>query len=432
MGRPRKPIKLQHEGLSHVARFAHPVLGRTVRINLGADPQEARAHLAALNRVFLNPDLWQNPPADLPEPVRRAWGVERSGVVMPPPVMPPPETAAAEMADLQAEVRTRDGEIARLRAENMRLRRELRRWRGRGLDAVALARPLGEAADEWLAAYRGRSHRHVLDMRSELRRFTRRFGAETPLADLEGAERRISEWLAGLVASRGPRQGQPLSAGRRVQARQRVLRFLADVGVAFDRSQIPRPSKVEVRRDRGAVRWLEIEDARRLADALPDYWRDAWRLQVATGLRPGEIPTIEAADLSVGGGVLTLSPGPGRNLTLKNGSRTIRLPDSAREILARRLADDTVAYRTATGLPWHDPGRWCRYYARALRDAAETAEIAVRVDARIGRRTCASLLVRAGRSIEQVAALLGDDPATVREHYSALTAADVDAGGIEI
>jgi hypothetical protein len=50
----------------------------------------------------------------------------------------------------------------------------------------------------------------------------------------------------------------------------------------------------------------------------------------------------------------------------------------------------------------------------------------VEVDCRTGRRTCGSLLLRAKKSIEQVASILGDRAETVREHYAKILSREVD------
>jgi hypothetical protein len=70
-----------------------------------------------------------------------------------------------------------------------------------------------------------------------------------------------------------------------------------------------------------------------------------------------------------------------------------------------------------TGKPWSNPVVFCRKFVRQLSKAAHAAAITTPMDARIGRRTCASLLVQDNVSAEKIAALLGNNPAVVLEHY---------------
>jgi hypothetical protein len=49
-----------------VVRFAHPVLERTIRVNLGAPGKQAQDKLDALNRIFLDPTQWYQRHDDAP------------------------------------------------------------------------------------------------------------------------------------------------------------------------------------------------------------------------------------------------------------------------------------------------------------------------------------------------------------------------------
>jgi site-specific recombinase XerD len=178
----------------------------------------------------------------------------------------------------------------------------------------------------------------------------------------------------------------------------------------------------EIRRDRGGIRWLEGKSANELHNHLPKPWSQVFQIQCQIGLRPSEVPTLKRTDFAPDLHTLTLSPVPRTDLTLKTGPRTIgihRYP----EILPvfRDLLDSTREdlIFNDRGKPWN-LDQFMKQYRRALRAAASAAGIRTKVDARIGRRTCASILLRTGKSVEQVAALLGDDPKTIREHYAAI------------
>jgi len=132
---------------------------------------------------------------------------------------------------------------------------------------------------------------------------------------------------------------------------------------------------------------------------------------------------------------VTLSPLG--SLTLKQGPRTIIVPSTVRTIVGRRLkAGDVIFPDPSTKAAWKDPKKYNRSFRTALRAAVPAVNFVLKVkeqitdadalDCRTGRRTCGSLLLRAGSSIEEVAAILGDNPQTVREHYAAILSSEVD------
>lgn len=159
-----------------------------------------------------------------------------------------------------------------------------------------------------------------------------------------------------------------------------------------------------------------------VAKKLPEPWSAVFQIQAAVGLRPSEVATLKRQDFSSDMATLTLSPIVEAELTLKTGPRTIaihRFP-AAMQILKPMLADDKpdVVFNVE-GKPW-ELKTFMRFYNKALKSAAVAAGVTMKMDARVGRRTCASNLLRSGKSVEQVAALLGDNAPTIREHYAAI------------
>lgn len=178
----------------------------------------------------------------------------------------------------------------------------------------------------------------------------------------------------------------------------------------------------EIRRDRGGIRWLEAKSADELHKHLPAPWADIFQIQCQIGLRPSEVPTLKRTDFAPDLHTLTLSPVPRTELTLKTGPRTIgihRYPEVLPVFKKLLKATEHDLLFSNDGEPW-DLAYFMTQYRDALKTAARAARIKTNVDARIGRRTCASILLRTGKSVEQVAALLGDDPKTIREHYAAI------------
>jgi integrase len=272
---------------------------------------------------------------------------------------------------------------------------------------------LGEARDRWVEKQQGDKD-YVQDVIYTVKRFVGHFGEGTLLTELQGREEDLAAWLGGLRRA----DGKPLGAGRRREVRRAVLRFLTESGLDLERKRVPRPSQTDVRNDRGPIRWLSRKQAETLARSLPQPYRDLFLVQVGLGLRPDELITLKRADFSDGLESVTLSPlGP---LTLKEGSRVIKLPESVRGILRRRLRSGDVIFPAANGRPYNDARVFDRHFRAALTTAAKAARIPIKVDCRTGRRTCATLLLAAGVPVVALGKILGDDPSTVLEHYGAV------------
>ena len=262
--------------------------------------------------------------------------------------------------------------------------------------------------------------------------FVERFDKTTKVADMAGREREINDWIAGIKHTEGKREGQRIGAGRRQEIRRVVLKFLTDSGLDPDRKAIKRPGKKDVRNDRGAVRWLDKVQATAMANKVEaGYWNDCFRFQLATGLRPDELTTLKRDDFNSDFSKLTLSPLD--HLTLKEGSRTITVPQHVRGIVERRLKKNAILFsfvgerwKKLWGKPWPNAKMFDRKYLAALRAAAKLASIPFTVDCRIARRTCATLLLAAGEPPKAVADYLGDDLQTILEHYAAAMPGSLD------
>ena len=429
MGRIRKPLKPSYEGNSMVVRFAHPLLKRTVRVNLGSPGRQAQDHLDALNRIFLDERRWHERHDDAPKCVREAWLGPTAGVVLTGDKVTVsgetlPSASAAEQARLAADCERLEHENLALRAEVRKLRRQLEDVLGRKV-RTGPAPKLEEAITYWLSTFKGRSKSTNIIVKSNLERFRDRFGATTPVDYFEEKEREIDAWVRSLTILRGESKGTPVGPEMRKKVRYHVLTFLRDSGVNLDRKLIRAPKGIEFRSHRGVINWLERPEAEALAKALPPYWSDLFRVQVATGLRPNELITLKKADFSSDFAILELSPL--LHLTLKTGPRRIRIPEAVRSILKRRSEENDVVFPDPnTGVPWRDPKIYNRKFKAALNSARTTVGIKRELDCRVGRRTCASLLIRQKMSVESVAAILGNSPQMIRDHYGRILPIEVD------
>lgn len=133
-----------------------------------------------------------------------------------------------------------------------------------------------------------------------------------------GRARLYLKWLTKTVIKGKEEVQVRIGAGRRLEVRRAVLRFLTDAGLDIDRKLVKRPGKKDIRNDRAPIRWLTKQQAKDVAEKLPQPWADCFRVQVAMGLRPDELPTLKRVDFDAECTTLKLSPF--EHLTLKEGS----------------------------------------------------------------------------------------------------------------
>lgn len=434
MGRHRKGLRYRLEGKQYVVRYLNPLTGLARRLVVGRDSTSADTALGWLNRIFADASAWQSKPDDVPEEFWLLWTDGKSARVQ-----RPFENDAVQEALIQQMQETIDARDLRIKE----LEKEIVFWKGKRTRSGPVAK-LADAAADWLAKYKCKDKQHARNVRCEVNRFVKLSGGNSVDVDyFSHHESRVTEYLNGL----------DVSPGRRNQIRDIVLRFLEDSGASFDRTKIARSSKKAVRISRGPIRWLEREQAEAVAWMMPEYWDDLWRTQVALGLRPSELITLCRANFS--GDLSTVTLEELDEHTLKTGTRTLQVPLPIRDIVKRRSQLNDILFpqlnyrRTKfEGKPWHDEAWFYKKYRRTLRnavadvnwmideflrdengallEAGDELKIRILVDARTGRRTSGSLLLRAGASLEAVAAFLGDDIRTVKEHYAALLSEELD------
>lgn len=431
MGRVRKPLRMIEEGKNFVVYFNHPLTGKTMRFVLSDNAGAAGKRRDFLNLIFLHKEHWHSPPANCPPDLWAQWLGAEARVSTDGRKVRKGKRELAASSDavfkLQLDVDFWKGEYEKLLQLYKAQEKELIHWRGRKLRTGGPALKLGEARDQWVQKYTGRDSDHTKIVGYDLDRFVEKFGAGVDVDSLDGRESDIDAWLRGLkTKGSDDKPGRFIGAGRRQQIRRHVLRFLADSGVTLNRKAVTPVKRDEVRAARGAIRWLEKSQAETIAKNLEQPWADLFRIQVGLGLRPDELITLKRSDFSDDFAALTLSPY--EHLTLKRGSRTIQVSAPVRAIVRRRFEDKNVSLLFPdpdTNKAWADPKTYNKRFNAALK-AAAVGVVGFKVDCRIGRRTCASLLLRSGMSTESVGAILGDDPATVREHYAAIFSPEVD------
>jgi integrase len=160
-------------------------------------------------------------------------------------------------------------------------------------------------------------------------------------------------------------------------------------------------------------------------------------LGMTLGLRPGELTGLLWSDLDLGADPPTLSisgsmkrhpdgsVSRGEVKRSRAGLRTIALPPLALEAVRahrKRQAEE----RLAAGEEWNDNGLVFSSEIGTPLDPSDLRRTFARVAKKAGvdvsfpymlRHTAVSLLIDAGKSIETVADMLGDDPRTLYRHY---------------
>lgn len=438
MGRPRAPIttdRLTYRSGRCFCYLRHPVRKRVVCFSLGpasalnVPSKEASDGLEVLNKTYLDETLWLDPPEEMPTHLRDQWlgpdGViklhgtrARRGKVEIP-------ANSEQVAILQAENDALTRDRHQLLQKIELLEREVAALRGKKYRRGA-SPSLRDAVDKWLATWkaekRERNPEYVKTVTWDLERFVRQFGESTTLDKLDGAEDRINTWLNSLqVPVERDEDGKvlkskPISPSRLRQVRIYLLKMLTESGCELNRKRVLRPSNKELKESRGGIRWLTKEQAQALLKVLPGPFADAFRIQVAIGLRPNELLTLHASHFERDFSILHLQRLG--TLRLKTGPRTIPIPDDLRPTLRWRAQQNEVLFpHPETGMPYSHPKVFTLKFKSALTAAAAKARIRVRMDSRIGRRTCASLLIQANVSAEKVADLLGNSAAMILDHY---------------
>jgi integrase/recombinase XerC/integrase/recombinase XerD len=152
--------------------------------------------------------------------------------------------------------------------------------------------PLGEATTAFLATLAGAEAagtRRVYG--GPLRALTARFGASTPLADLDPAE--VAEWFAGKWGERSPARWNAVLAALRSAAA-----YWEEQGwSAVDPTMRLRRRKTAPDRDRALSR-AEVEDLL-TRSSIPLRDRTLWAMAYETAARSAELLSLDVADLDM-------------------------------------------------------------------------------------------------------------------------------------
>lgn len=162
--------------------------------------------------------------------------------------------------------------------------------------------------------------------------------------------------------------------------------------------------------DPARLRWLTIEESKRLLNACNLDFRVLAQAGLLTGCREGELLAVRGRDFDARSETLLIADSksgkPRRVPLTKEGA-------SLFESLAASRADDEPLFRRADGSPWHRVA-----IIRAMQDASRAGRIDPPATFYTLRHTYASHLVQAGAPLLFVASALGHrDARMVEKHY---------------
>jgi integrase len=164
--------------------------------------------------------------------------------------------------------------------------------------------------------------------------------------------------------------------------------------------------------DSARVRWLSVDECRRLLNAAPPDLRRLVRAALLSGCRYGELCRLRCGDFHPESGTLHIAEA-------KAGARTIPLDDEARaffdSITAGRAPSETMLLK-ANGKPWG-----ADHQKRPMALASEAARLDPPATLHCLRHTFASLRIMAGAPLPAIAAALGHSGnRMVERHYGHL------------
>jgi integrase len=200
----------------------------------------------------------------------------------------------------------------------------------------------------------------------------------------------------------------------------RVLTILkAALNHAFAEGKVPddsqwRKVKPFAEVDEPVVRFLTIEEARRLINTCPADFRQIVRGALLTGCRYGELCRMRANDFNVEAGTISV------RLSKAGKPRHVALTDEGRELFAALTAGRAggeLIFRREDGKAWGPS-----HQQRPLAEASRRAKIEPAASFHILRHTYASALAMKGVPMGVIAAQLGHaDTRMTEKHYAHLS-----------
>lgn len=241
-------------------------------------------------------------------------------------------------------------------------------------------------------------------------KFKNSMGLKTRLVDVSPGK--INDWLDEQAKNETHRHRLFISIGR----------FFAWVERLHS---IPSPMKQVTRRRVKAQRdihWHALEEIESVLAGLDGYWAAVIATMAFAGLSAHEVRGLRHGDLidTKTGTAIRVQPNEERGLKTSNRKRNVIISDQLAKYLQPHLAahpgkPDDVLFTSPLGAPW-------TFHLFSKHVNQRTPET---MDCLSLRRTFGSLLIRAGRTTDEVAAAMGNTPDMVRKHYARILGGEV-------
>jgi integrase len=406
-----------------------------------ASQAEAELICAALVRLHLGGWPAHAAPEDLPRKAVELFYNEDVGfeacadpAELPDEAMPPMDAAAGnyvaglrhEVAELRAAHEAQAEQLRAARAELAALRTSML---GRAAEAAERCPAIAEARDLFAEHLAGTvTPKSASEYLAVLDRFLGGAGAGAPTpahisAEALGAH--LDAYTRGAAKPAVRRRKERIKLGRFINWAAKTWGFPSPM------PSVPGPKSGAVARERGEIHWHSMAEVDAVLEGLAgdSYWRAVVGTLAFAGLQLAELAWLRSSDLqprSAGGLQLWITPSEGHQLKTAQRRRAVGVHPRLAELLEAHAAGD----RWLFAMPEHirrrpregDRDRWRvdtlgKHLGERLPDG---------MDARSLRRTFGSLLLRAGKTAEQVAAAMGNSPAVVHAHYARIIGSEVE------
>jgi integrase len=308
-----------------------------------------------------------------------------------------------------------------------------RRWSPTMGEAQHSPYTVNRACDDYLEYLHtdGRTGGAIRDAEYRIAAFIRPALGAFEISKLEAKQ--LRRWL-GSLAKAAPRlrtrhgdaqkhkdatsdRARKATANRVLTILKAVLNFAFDEGRAPSNTAWGRRVKPYENVETARVRYLQLEEARRLVNATDQAFRPMVTAALMTGARYSELARLTVADFDRDAGTVFVE--------LSKGGRARHVVLSADGV---KFFAQACAGRVGNELlfPRPDGGPWLKsHQARRMRDACKQGRILPAVGFHVLRHTYATLLVKDGAPLHAVAANLGHiskdgqpDVRMVTRHYA--------------
>lgn len=316
---------------------------------------------------------------------------------------------------------------------------------GRRIESSRNSPTLGECVEPYAQDYKDLSPKQASAHKLFLKQFIKALKENTKVADVRPAQ--ILDFIKADAenASDDPKKPARKRDPRRpIRMRAIVSRFFT---WAVRQYEIPSPMdqvptiRIAATRD---IEWHSLEQVQTVIGKLDFYWSAVVAVMAFAGLSAHEVRGLRRKDIQVvkGRRILRITPTDERGLKTSARQRSVLISDRLAPLLdeliasqdkirseaeskideKKRLTQDAIKELLIFPSLGKDGGIWKQdYFSSCLNTWLPEGMTALSL-----RRTFGSLLIRSGKSEEEVAAAMGNSATMVRQHYARILGGEVD------